>query len=339
MNRSLDPQWLRPGGAGAPRAPTPIAPARGVGASLPHESAHLHVAGAAPYVDDLPELAGTLHAALGLSPVAHGRLRRASTATRIARAARRRRRARSPPTSPAPNDCGPVVHDDPILADGIVHYVGQPVFAVIAETRDLARRAAAAAKAALTIEPLRADPDAGRGARREAATCCRRCTWRAATRAPPSPPRRIASPTRSTSAARSSSISKARSRTPCRARTAACSSTARRSTRARCSTWSRTALGLQSHHVQVECRRMGGGFGGKESQSALFACVAALAAQQARPPGQAAPRPRRRLPGHRPAPLLPLRLRGRLRRRRPHPRRRADDGLARRLLGRSLRAR
>ena len=36
-----------------------------VGRGLPHESAHLHVAGAAPYIDDLPELAGTLHAALG----------------------------------------------------------------------------------------------------------------------------------------------------------------------------------------------------------------------------------------------------------------------------------
>jgi xanthine dehydrogenase large subunit len=39
-------------------------------------------------------------------------------------------------------------------------------------------------------------------------------------------------------------------------------------------------LGLHSHHVQVECRRMGGGFGGKESQSALFACVAAVAAHK-----------------------------------------------------------
>jgi len=39
-------------------------------------------------------------------------------------------------------------------------------------------------------------------------------------------------------------------------------------------------LGLHAHHVQVECRRMGGGFGGKESQSALFACVAAVAAQR-----------------------------------------------------------
>ena len=45
-----------------------------VGISRPHESAHLHVAGEAPYIDDIPELAGTLHCALGLSPVAHGRL-------------------------------------------------------------------------------------------------------------------------------------------------------------------------------------------------------------------------------------------------------------------------
>jgi len=38
------------------------------------------------------------------------------------------------------------------------------------------------------------------------------------------------------------------------------------------------ALGVAAHAVLVECRRMGGGFGGKESQSALFACVASVAA-------------------------------------------------------------
>ncbi|MDE2296642.1 MAG: xanthine dehydrogenase molybdopterin binding subunit, partial [Burkholderiales bacterium] len=44
------------------------------------------------------------------------------------------------------------------------------------------------------------------------------------------------------------------------------------------------ALGRQAHHVHVECRRMGGGFGGKESQSALFACVAAVAAAKLQRP-------------------------------------------------------
>ena len=38
-----------------------------VGLSVPHESAHLHVTGAAPYTDDIPELQGTLHAAVGMS--------------------------------------------------------------------------------------------------------------------------------------------------------------------------------------------------------------------------------------------------------------------------------
>ena len=55
---------------------------------------------------------------------------------------------------PGANDCGPIVHDDPILADGEVRYLGQPVFAVIATTRDAARRAAARAKEVLDIEPL-----------------------------------------------------------------------------------------------------------------------------------------------------------------------------------------
>src|SRR4249920_2385254 len=96
-----------------------------VGRARPHESAHLHVAGAAPYVDDLPELAGTLHAALGLSPVAHGRLLAIDSA-RIA-AEPGVVAVLTAADIPGPNDCGPVIHDDPILAEGEVHYLGQPV--------------------------------------------------------------------------------------------------------------------------------------------------------------------------------------------------------------------
>ena len=96
------------------------------------------------------------------------------------------------------------------------------------------------------------------------------------------------------------------------------------------------ALHLHANEVHVECRRMGGGFGGKESQSGLFACVAGGRGQQAAAPGQAAAGPRRRLHDHRPAPLLLVRVRGRLRRRGPHPRRRDHDGLARRPFGRPV---
>ncbi|HEY1394279.1 MAG TPA: xanthine dehydrogenase molybdopterin binding subunit, partial [Methylibium sp.] len=123
-----------------------------VGISRPHESAHLHVAGAATYIDDLPELAGTLHAALGLSPVAHGRLK-AIDIDKI-RALPGVVAVLTAADIPGVNDCGPVIHDDPILAESEVHFLGQPVFAVIATDRELARRAAAQAKQALDIEPL-----------------------------------------------------------------------------------------------------------------------------------------------------------------------------------------
>ena len=104
-----------------------------IGAPRPHESAHLHVSGTAAYIDDIPELAGTLHAALGLSPVAHGVLKSIDLAP--LRALPGVVDVITAADIPGPNDCGPIVHDDPVLAAGAVHYVGQPVFAVIASTR------------------------------------------------------------------------------------------------------------------------------------------------------------------------------------------------------------
>ena len=108
-----------------------------VGRAHVHESAHLHVTGTATYVDDLPELAGTLHAALGLSPVAHGRLR--AIAVERLRALPGVVAVVTAADIPGTNDCGPIVHDDPILAPiaeaggaGTLHYLGQPMFAVLA---------------------------------------------------------------------------------------------------------------------------------------------------------------------------------------------------------------
>ena len=110
----------------------------------PHESAHLHVSGEATYVDDIPELAGTLHAALGLSQHAHAMIR--SIDFSAVRAAPGVVAVLTAKDIPGENNCGPIVHDDPIFAEGVVQYVGQPIFAVIAESYDAARRAARQAK-------------------------------------------------------------------------------------------------------------------------------------------------------------------------------------------------
>jgi len=88
------------------------------GASVPHESAALHVSGDATYVDDIAELAGTLYVALGQSSEAHARLcsinldavKNAPGVVAVLTAA----------DIPGHNDCGPIIQDDPILADGLV---------------------------------------------------------------------------------------------------------------------------------------------------------------------------------------------------------------------------
>ena len=280
MNRALPSAWLQPAAATGDEDTAHAAGAR-VGISRPHESAHLHVAGAAPYVDDLPELAGTLNAALGLSPVAHGRivgldLERIAKMPGVVRVF-------TAADIPGPNDCGPVIHDDPILADGLVQYVGQPVFAVIAETRNAARRAAAQAKQALRIEPL---PPILTPVQAHAAQSyvlppmhLQRGAARAAIDAAP---HRLVDTLEVGGQEQfylEGQISYAVPRED-GGMLVHCSTqhpSEMQHLVAKC-------LGLQSHHVQVECRRMGGGFGGKESQSALFACVAAIAAAKLQRP-------------------------------------------------------
>ena len=260
-------------------APAPpqvvIAAGAVIGVARPHESAHLHVQGNAPYIDDLPELAGTLHAALGLSPIAHGRV--VSMSLDAVRAMPGVVAVLTAEDIPGPNDCGPVMHDDPILADGLLQYAGQPVFAVIATTRDAARRAAALAKTALVIEALPPilTPQEAHAAQSYVLPPMHlvRGDARAAIDAAPQRLKQTFDVGGQEQFYLEGQISYAIPRE-------------NGGMFVHCSTQHPSemqhlvakCLGLHSHHVQVECRRMGGGFGGKESQSALFACVAAIAA-------------------------------------------------------------
>ncbi|HEX2012006.1 MAG TPA: xanthine dehydrogenase molybdopterin binding subunit [Roseateles sp.] len=256
-------------------------PAPVVGTSRAHESAHLHVSGEADYTDDIAEAQGTLHAALGLSPLAHGRLlgidveliRRQPGVVAVLLAA----------DIPGDNNCGPLVHDDPILAEGELKYLGQPVFAVIATDRELARRAAALASSAIRAEPLPPLLTA-----REAHAAAQYVV----------PPMHLTrgEPARALAAAPQRLEGEwsvgGQEQFYLEGQISYALPQENEGLLVHCSTQHPSemqlllahALGWSATQVQVQCRRMGGGFGGKESQSALFACVAAIAATRLRRP-------------------------------------------------------
>ncbi|HJV85173.1 MAG TPA: xanthine dehydrogenase molybdopterin binding subunit [Noviherbaspirillum sp.] len=259
--------------------PDALAQWTAVGVPRPHESAQLHVLGEATYTDDIPELHGTLHAALGLSQKAHARVRSIDLD-----AVRRSRGVVAVFTAsdiPGVNDCGPIIHDDPILADGLVQYVGQPMFLVVADTHDHARRAARLAKVDYEELPAILTPQDAKRAE----------SWVL-------PPMHLAR----------GDVRQAFEQAPHRIKgelyvggqeqfylegqISYAIPKEDRGMLVYCSTQHPSemqhvvahALGLHSHNVTVECRRMGGGFGGKESQSALWAAAASVAAARLKCP-------------------------------------------------------
>ncbi len=106
---------------------------------IPHESALRHVSGEAVYVDDMPLPAGTLHGMVLASPHAHARiLSRDASAALVVPGVHAVLFASD---IPGHNQMGPVLHDEPLLATDTVHAVGQYVAAVIADSREAAREA------------------------------------------------------------------------------------------------------------------------------------------------------------------------------------------------------
>ena len=110
------------------------------GRSTPHDAGPLHVTGAARYVDDIPTPRGTLHLAFGLSTVARGAI--TTMDLDAVRAAPGVVDVLVAGDLPFDNDVSPSAHDEPLLATDAVHYVGQPVFLVVARSHLAARTAA-----------------------------------------------------------------------------------------------------------------------------------------------------------------------------------------------------
>jgi xanthine dehydrogenase large subunit len=245
------------------------------GKSDPHESAHLHVAGEAAYVDDLAEQTGTKHIALGLSQCAHGRIKLLDLSA--VKSAKGVVAVLIASDIPGINDCGPIIKDDPILADGLVQYIGQPMFAVVATSFIAARKAARLAVVEYDELP----------AVLNIASAKREQSWVI-------PPMLLQ---RGNSAQAMASADHRMSgefsvggqeQFYLEGQISYAAPTEDGCIRLWCSTQHPTemqhvvahTLGINFNQVVVEMRRMGGGFGGKESQSAIFACIASVAAKK-----------------------------------------------------------
>ena len=115
---------------------------------LPHDAALLHVTGQARYTDDIPTPHGTLHLAFGTSTVAAGTI----TAMHLEKVKSAAGVIAVLTADDLPNDCdvSPSNHDEPLLATGCVHHVGQPLFLVIATSHLAARYAATLAQVDIT---------------------------------------------------------------------------------------------------------------------------------------------------------------------------------------------
>ncbi|GAB2539422.1 xanthine dehydrogenase molybdopterin binding subunit [Simplicispira piscis] len=248
---------------------------RTMGQSHPHESAYAQVAGAAHYIDDLPEVKGTLYAAPILSPVAHGRINSLDTAPALAMpGVRAVVLAHDIPGDPV---LAAFAHDEPIFAQDTVQHVGQVIGLVVAESIMQARRAARAVRPDITPLPAILTIDAALQAQSQVLppVVVRRGTPEAALQGAP---HRLSGQLEVGGQEHFYLEGQIAYALPLEQGQWWIHSSTQHPGEVQ--HWVAHALGIANHAVRVECRRMGGGFGGKETQAGHLAVWAALAAQK-----------------------------------------------------------
>jgi len=244
-----------------------------IGHSLAHESAELHVTGAAPYVDDLAEPKGLVHGAFVLAPVAHGRLK--SLELSAALAAPGVVAVLTAQDIPGRNNAGPSVVDDPVLASELISFHGQAVALVLADTFEAARKAARLVTCEVEDLPALLTVDEAKAAESWVLPPVevRRGNAQAALEASP---HRLKGKTRVGGQEHFYLEGQIALAHPREARGLHLHSSTQHPTEMQHLV--AQMLGWEDHQISVECRRMGGAFGGKESQSGQVVCAAALGA-------------------------------------------------------------
>lgn len=251
-----------------------------VNRSLPHDAAPLHVTGQARYIDDIPMPADCLHLAFGLSSVARGRI----TALDVAavRAAPGVALVLSGADFDTIPDCAPAAHDEPLVSDGAVHYLGQPIFLVAATSHLAARRAARLARIDYAEEPPILTIEAALAANSRFEDGPRIYGRGDVEAALDAAPHRIEGRIELGGQEHFYLEGQAALALPQEGGDMVIHASSQHPTEIQHKV--ADALGVAMHGVRVEVRRMGGGFGGKESQgNALAIACAVVAARTGRP--------------------------------------------------------
>ncbi|HKR25105.1 MAG TPA: xanthine dehydrogenase molybdopterin binding subunit, partial [Allosphingosinicella sp.] len=243
------------------------------------DSAGGHVAGSALYVDDLPEAPGTLHLAFGLAGDGHARLTGLDLAA--VRAAPGVAAVLTAADIPGENNVGPVFHDDLLFAEGEILYPGQPLFVVAATSNRAARLAARLAKVEAEPRPALVTIDQARDAE-SALEPMQRMARGDAGAALASAPHRLRGKVEMGGQEHFYLEGQAALAVPGEAGAIHVVSSTQHPSEVQ--HLIAALLGLRSADVTVEVRRMGGAFGGKETQAAAYAAACALvAAKTGRP--------------------------------------------------------
>jgi xanthine dehydrogenase large subunit len=241
---------------------------------LPHDSAKRHVAGSAPYIDDLPEPQGTLHLAIGLAPKARGLL--ASLELDAVRRAPGVVGVFTALDVPGKNDVSPMLGDERMLVADVIAFHGQALFLVAAQNRKAARIAARLARVEIRDEkPTVSVIDA----RQEGARVLPDYAWERGdpTGAIEASPHRLSGEIEIGGQEHFYLEGQAAFAWPGEGDDMLVHSSTQHPSEVQHIV--ARVLGIPDHNVTIECRRMGGGFGGKESQASQFAAMAALAAK------------------------------------------------------------
>ncbi len=260
--------------------PAPTSLGRTVcGSDTPHESAMAQVAGTALYVDDIPQVRGTLHAAPILSPVAHGKLRGVDASAALAMpGVRGVLLSQDVPGGPM---LASFAADEPVFAVDTVQYIGQVVGLVVADSVMQARHAARKVK--LDIAPLPAILSVKQALAAQSYVLPPVFVRRGDAAQALSRAEHTLSGTLEVGGQEHFYLEGqvAYALPQEQNQWLVYSSTQHPG---EVQHWVAHALGLNNHAVRVECRRMGGGFGGKETQAGHLAVWAAVAAAKLKRP-------------------------------------------------------